>query len=384
MAFYNNSNITRWVLIFSSFLITVLILWNTYTFFQIFKEEERVKIELFALAQKTLSNSNINTDVELPLHILTNNTTIPIILADEKDSIIGTNNIDQDIISDSLEIQILLNRYRRANEPVKMKYAKGKYNYVYYANSPLLIKLKYYPITLLLIIFLFGALVYNYYKTSKMSSQNKLWAGMAKETAHQIGTPLSSLIGWVEIMKADNVDQTTVEEIEKDIHRLQNITDRFSKIGSEPNLEMLDLVSETQNAYEYLQSRFSNQVIFSFKGPDYEIPMLINPILHSWTIENLVKNAIDAMRGRGSIAVVVEEDGKNAKIKVTDSGKGIPKKQFKKIFEPGFTTKKRGWGLGLSLTKRIVHEYHKGEIKVLQSEINKGTTIQISFKKGNK
>ena len=204
---------------------------------------------------------------------------------------------------------------------------------------------------------------------------------MAKETAHQIGTPLSSLIGWVEIMKADNVDETTVEEIEKDIHRLQNITDRFSKIGSEPVLEEKDLVEETQKAYEYLQSRFSKQVIFTFKAPEHQIPILINPTLHSWTIENLVKNAIDAMKGRGSIDITIEDDWKTTKIKVTDSGKGIPKNQFKTIFEPGFTTKKRGWGLGLSLTKRIVEEYHNGRIKVLQSEINKGTTIQISFKR---
>jgi two-component system, sporulation sensor kinase D len=381
MQFSNKKNITRWLIIISSFLITVLILWNTYTFFQIFKDEERLKIELFAQAQKTLNNVNLNTDVELPLHVITNNTTIPIILTDNKDSIMGSNNIDPDIVADTLKAKALLESFKKANPPVKMEYAKGQFRYVYYADSPLLIKLKYYPIALLLIIFLFGALVYNYYKTSKMSGQNKLWAGMAKETAHQIGTPLSSLIGWVEIMKADNVDETTIEEIEKDIHRLQNITDRFSKIGSEPNLEEKDLVEETQYAYEYLQSRFSNQIIFSFKAPEHKIPVFINPTLHGWTIENLVKNAIDAMKGRGSINVAIEDDGKLAKIKVSDTGKGIPKSQFKRIFEPGFTTKKRGWGLGLSLTKRIVEEYHKGQIKVLQSEINKGTTIQISFKR---
>jgi two-component system, sporulation sensor kinase D len=381
MPFFNKQNITRWVLISSSFLITVLILWNTYIFFQIFKEEERFKIELFAQAQKTLSVVNVDTDVELPLQIITNNTTIPIILTDKNDSIIGTNNIPQELLEDSLQMKSLIKTYKMANNPVKMEFSKGEYRYVYYADSPLLDKLKYYPLALLLIIFLFGSLIYNYYKTSKISGQNKLWAGMAKETAHQIGTPLSSLIGWLEIMKADNVDQTTIEEIEKDIHRLQNITERFSKIGSEPNLEERDLVEETKNAYEYLQSRFSNQIIFSFNAPNHKIPIFINPTLHGWTIENLVKNAIDAMRGRGSIAVSIEDDGRTTKIKVTDSGKGIPKKQFKTIFEPGFTTKKRGWGLGLSLTKRIVEEYHKGTIKVAQSEINKGTTIEISFKR---
>jgi signal transduction histidine kinase len=217
-----------------------------------------------------------------------------------------------------------------------------------------------------------------------MATENKLWAGMAKETAHQIGTPLSSLIGWLEILKSDNVAETTVLEIEKDIIRLQNITDRFSKIGSEPILEKKDIITETQNSFAYLQSRFSKQVVFTFKATELPIAVSLNPALFSWTIENLVKNAIDAMRGRGKLDVVIELDGEFVKIKVSDTGKGIPKKQFKTIFEPGFTTKKRGWGLGLSLTKRIVEEYHKGKVKVLQSEINKGTTMQISFRKAKK
>ena len=215
-----------------------------------------------------------------------------------------------------------------------------------------------------------------------MATQNKLWAGMAKETAHQIGTPLSSLIGWLEIMKADNVDETIIAEIEKDINRLQTITDRFSKIGSEPVLERLNIIEETEQSFDYLKSRFSKQVEFSFKAPKKPIVVSINPALHSWTVENLVKNAIDAMKGKGKISVVIENDNNLVKILVTDTGSGIPKKQFNSIFEPGFTTKKRGWGLGLSLTKRIVEEYHKGKIKVLHSEIGKGTTMQVSFKKG--
>ena len=381
MQFSNQNSTTRWVLILSSFLITVLILWNTYTFFQIFKNEERLKIELWAEAQKTINNASSDTDLDLPFQIISNNNTIPILLTNQKDSILQSTNIDEKIIKDTVKAKVLLQSFKNANKRIEMEYEKGKFHYLYYTNSPLLNKLKYYPIALLLIIFLFGALVYNYYKTNKISGQNKLWAGMAKETAHQIGTPLSSLIGWVEIMKADNVDETTVEEIEKDINRLQNITDRFSKIGSEPVLEQKDLVEETQKAYEYLQSRFSKQVLFSFSAPEYQIPFLINPVLHSWTIENLVKNAIDAMKGRGSIAIVIEDDKKTTKIKISDSGKGIPKNQFNTIFEPGFTTKKRGWGLGLSLTKRIVEEYHSGKIKVLHSEMNKGTTFEISFKR---
>ncbi|TGD58619.1 sensor histidine kinase [Flavobacterium humi] len=381
MQFSTKRNVTRWVLMSISFLIIVVILWNTYIFFQIFKNEERIKMEVWATAQKSLHTAGDNADVDLPLQIISNNTTIPIILTDKNDAVLGSNNIDDEIIKDSTKFKNLLQSFKKSNNRIEFEIDKGNVRYLYYANSPLLSKLKYYPIALVMVIFLFGALVYNYYKSTKMGTQNKLWAGMAKETAHQIGTPLSSLIGWVEIMKADNVDETTVTEIEKDIHRLQNITDRFSKIGSEPSLELRDLISETQSAYEYLQSRFSKQVIFTFKAPKHNIPILINPTLHGWAVENLIKNAIDAMRGRGTIAITIEDDGRIAKINITDNGKGIPKNQFRTIFEPGFTTKKRGWGLGLSLTKRIVEEYHKGRIKVLHSEINKGTTIQITFKR---
>jgi signal transduction histidine kinase len=378
MQFSNRKNTTRWILIAASFVIITLILWNTYTFFQIFKNEERVKMEIWAEAQKTLKNVDENTDIELPLKIF-QNASIPILLM-ENDTIINSKNIDEEILKNKSESSKLLLKLKDQNEPISIEYVPGKFIYLYYGDSDLLNKLKYYPIALVVIIVLFGALVYNFYRSTKMATQNKLWAGMAKETAHQIGTPLSSLIGWLEIMKADNVDETTVSEIEKDITRLQTITDRFSKIGSEPVLELRDIISETKESYDYLQSRFSKQVIFSFKAPTKSIAVAVNPALHSWTIENLVKNAIDAMKGKGQLAVTIEEEGKFVKIKVSDSGKGIPKNQFKTVFEPGFTTKKRGWGLGLSLTKRIVEEYHKGKIKVLSSEVNKGTVIQVSFK----
>lgn len=206
---------------------------------------------------------------------------------------------------------------------------------------------------------------------------------MAKETAHQIGTPLSSLLGWVEIMKTDDVDVQITSEIEKDVERLHTIADRFSKIGSEPALEKIDVVASTQDSYDYLKSRFSGQVEFSITTPDYPMYLMLNPVLHSWTIENLIKNAIDAIKGKGKIKISILDEANFVKIIVEDSGKGIPKNKFRKIFEPGFTTKKRGWGLGLSLTKRIVEEYHGGKIKVLSSEINKGTTMQISFKHEN-
>jgi two-component system, sporulation sensor kinase D len=380
MQFSDKKNTTRWIIIFASFFIISLILWNTYTFFQIFKNEERLKMNLWANAQKTLINAGENTDVELPLQIFSNNTSIPIILT-ENDSIINTVNIDETIVKDKTKANAFLSDLKNENEPIVIEYVPRKFQKLYYGNSALLNKLKYYPIALLLIIVLFGGLVYNFYRSNKMATQNKLWAGMAKETAHQIGTPLSSLIGWVELLKSENVEESTTFEIEKDIERLQMITDRFSKIGSEPKLETKDIIEETQQSYDYLQSRFSKQIEFSFKAPKAPIYVLLNPTLHSWTIENLVKNAIDAMKGRGKLSLEIEQDNGHVKINVTDTGSGIQKKQFKSIFEPGFTTKKRGWGLGLSLTRRIVEEYHKGTIKVLNSELGKGTTMQVSFKK---
>ncbi|WP_445453259.1 sensor histidine kinase [Flavobacterium sp. 25HG05S-40] len=381
MQFSEKRNLTRWIIIMASFVIVIMILWNTYSFFQIFKNEERVKMQLWAQSLKTINNANLDTDIELPRQIMENNTTIPIILT-ENNKIISHNNIDESDTSSPARLQQFLEKLKKQNEPIAIQYESGKLKYLlYYGDSSLLNKLKYYPIALLLIIFLFGAVVYNFYRSTKMATQNKLWAGMAKETAHQIGTPLSSLIGWLEIMKADNVDETTIKEIEKDINRLQTITDRFSKIGSEPVLEPMNIINETEKSFDYLRSRFSKQVEFSFKAPKKPIMVSLNPALHSWTIENLVKNAIDAMKGKGKLSVVIVNDSFFVKIMVTDTGNGIPKSQFKRVFEPGFTTKKRGWGLGLSLTKRIVEEYHKGKIKVAHSEVGRGTTMQVSFKK---
>ena len=381
MQFSEKRNISRWFIILASFLIVVLILWNTYNFFQIFKVEERTKMELWATAQKTLVNANENTEVELPLQIISANSSSPMILTNSENKIINSNNIDEEVQADSIALSNLLKTLRTENEPIKMELSENNYQLLYYGNSSLLNKLKYYPIALLLIIILFGAVVYNFYRATKMATQNKLWAGMAKETAHQIGTPLSSLIGWLELLKMENIEESTLSEIEKDINRLQTITDRFSKIGSEPVLEKRDFIEETLNSIEYLKSRTSKQVVFTINVPKEPIYIELNPALHSWTIENLVKNAIDAMKGKGKLDITIEESNNIVKLRIKDSGKGIPKNQFNKVFEPGFTTKKRGWGLGLSLTKRIVQEYHKGRIKVAQSEIGKGTTMQLSFKK---
>ena len=381
MRFTDNRNISRWILIIASFVIILSILWNTYKFFNIFKEDERTKVELWALAQNKINSLDVETDMDLPLAIIGRNTNVPMIITDTHGRIEKFENLPEGIDKDSIKLKAMLESLKKENPPIKFNIDSTKAQYLYYGNSQLLNNLKYYPITLVLIVVLFAAIVFIFYRASKMATENRLWAGMAKETAHQIGTPLSSLLGWVEIMKADNVDETTVTEIEKDVNRLQTIAERFSKIGSEPLLEERDIVEETEKSFEYLRTRASKQVEFFFMAPNHPVKVMLNPELYSWTVENLVKNAIDAMKGKGRLDVIVEERDKLVKIKVCDSGKGIPKAQFKKVFEPGFTTKKRGWGLGLSLTRRIVEEYHNGRIKVLSSELGRGTVMQASFKR---
>lgn len=384
MIFSENRQVFRWIIVAASFIIISLILWNTYVFFQNFKAEERTKMQNWSFAHRELSKStDLNKDIgELPIEILSSNKTTPMILVN-KDGSVKTNNIDEKKAQDSLYIQKLINRFKSENRPIEIRYKNEVLQTLYYGNSPLLNKLKYYPLALLLIILLFAAVVYFFYRSSKIASQNKLWSGMAKETAHQIGTPLSSLIGWTEILKAEKTNPSYVNEIEKDINRLRMITDRFSKIGSAPTLEEADIVKETIDSYDYLKSRSSKLIDFELNVPKEPIHVHLNRQLYSWTIENLVKNAIDAMKGKGKLTIDISTTDKHVYINISDTGKGIPKQYFKKIFEPGFTSKKRGWGLGLSLAKRIIEDYHNGKIKVLNSEIDKGTTMKISLRKSH-
>ena len=371
---------SRWIIILVSFVIISLILWNTYVFFNNFKNEERIKMENWSAAQKEISQtSDLDDDIgELPLKIIRSNSTTPMIKVDA-DGNIEYNNINLIKANDSLYIQSLINKYKTENDPIEIIYNGKIYATLYYGNSPLLNKLKYYPLALLLIILLFSFVVYFFYRSNISADQNKLWTGMAKETAHQIGTPLSSLVGWTEILKSEKVNQDYVNEIEKDIKRLEIITSRFSKIGSLPILKPHNIVEETSKTIDYLKSRLSDKVIFNFVKNTENIQVNLDPELYSWSIENLIKNGIDAMKGMGMLTIEITQKNNLVKTIISDTGKGIPKNQFQNIFEPGFTTKKRGWGLGLSLSKRITEDYHKGEIKVLNSELEKGTSIQISL-----
>ncbi|WP_422083202.1 sensor histidine kinase [Ulvibacterium sp.] len=367
------------ILLISAFVIVSLILWNTNSFFKKFKEEERSKMEIWATAQSELLQSSEDMDLgNLTIKVLQNNSSTPMILVN-KDGSIKTNNMPQDLVNDSTYLKGKIRKFQNENTPILIDQQGEHLATLYYGNSEVLNKLKYYPIALLLIIFLFAAVIFFFFKTNKASEQNKLWAGMAKETAHQIGTPLSSLLGWNELLKNESINPDIPLEIEKDISRLETITERFSKIGSLPELNPHDIVKETRDAFEYLKRRSSKLIHFSFSTKVDTISVLLNPSLYNWTIENLVKNGIDAMKGRGNIALEIIPDGKYVNILVADTGHGIPKSDFQTIFNPGVTSKKRGWGLGLSLVKRIVEEYHRGKIKVLSSN-KEGTIMQISLR----
>src|SRR5690606_11480455 len=380
MSILKRSLYTRWFLLIFSLGILILILWNTYLLFQTFKHEERVKMEIWAEANQKISDlSDLDGDIELPSNIVIKNTTIPVILITKTDSIRSFSNLPKEVAEDTVLIRKMLLDLKKQNAPIEIVHPSGN-QYVYYGNSSLITKLKYYPLALVAILVLFGLLVYSYFRASKMSSENKLWAGMAKETAHQIGTPLSSLMGWIEIMKLEEIDENIVEEVQKDVDRLQTIADRFSKIGSEPNLELLNIVEETKKSFDYLQSRSSKQIEFEFEANADIVNLMLNPTLHSWTIENLIKNAIDAIKGKGKIKVEIKNNENNLQILVSDTGKGIPKNQFRKVFEPGSSTQGRGWGLGLSLTQRIVEKYHKGRIRVLKSELGNGPVFSVLYR----
>ena len=376
----DNTSIIRWSIILGSFIIISSILWNTYIFFQNFKSEERIKMEIWSKAQTELINSDQENISPLTLDILRKNTSTPMIMKNIKGNI-DSSNIENFNPSDSILVAKLIEKFSRENKPIEIKYNGEILSILYYGNSTVINKLKYYPLALLLIVFLFGSVVYFFYRSSKTAALNKLWSGMAKETAHQIATPLSSIMGWIEILKNKNIDDNYIDEIQKDIKRLNTITDRFSKIGSVPILEKNDIIAETKSAIEYMKNRTSNSLNFKIEAPREEIITLLNAQLYGWTIENLIKNSIDSMKGKGDITIKIAETKLLVDVLIIDTGSGIDKKLFNKIFDPGYTSKERGWGLGLSLSKRIIEDYHKGTIEVVSSIIGEGTTIKIQLKR---
>ena len=375
-----NTKLLNWLIIIFSSLVIFTILWNTFLFVQNFKIEERNKMELWSLA--TLELVNIDGEISnLTLEVLKKNTSTPMIKVDSN-GLIEINNIPNLNINDSVLVKKLIKKFESENKPIEINFGKEKISTLYYGNSSLLNKLKYYPIALLIIAAIFGFIAFLFFKNAKIAQMNKLWSGMAKETAHQIGTPLSSLMGWTELLKNKYNDETYLNEIEKDINRLNIISDRFSKIGSEPLLSNFNISKEIEKTVNYLSDRISNNISVKFLDKESEFFTRINPQLFGWCVENIIKNSIDAIKDEGEIKIFIEENENKISIYFEDNGIGVSKSDFRNIFNPGFTSKERGWGLGLSLAKRIIEDYHSGEIKVHKSELNEGTTMVIILNRG--
>ena len=346
--------------------------------------EEREKINQWVEANKFIYNAPQNVDLTLASEILQKNTDIPIIWTNEDDSIIDSRNIDTSLIhSDPDFLKKKLKEFKSSHPPIVLELNKSPYvaDKYYYGDSKLLKQVRYYPIIQLLIVALFIFITFYAMSARNKSTQNQVWAGMAKETAHQLGTPISSLQGWVEMMREVPGNEKMVVEMEKDVGRLKLVSDRFGKIGSTPQLDEKNIVLQVENMVDYVQKRAGGKVSIISNAHQQNIRARISPPLFDWVIENLLKNALDAMEGKGRITIDISDAGKEVVIDVADTGKGISRQNLGKVFKPGFTTKKRGWGLGLSLSKRIIEQYHQGSLTVKNSEVGKGTTFRIVLKK---
>jgi len=343
------------------------------------KEEEKKKAEQWAEATRRLVTSD---DFEFLFSIIEDNTTVPVILIDNDEKIISHRNIPSGVASDNSSLRRELEKMRKRNEPISIELADGVFNYLYYRESSLLRQLRIYPYVQLAVILLFTAVAYVAFSSSRMAEQNQVWVGLSRETAHQLGTPTSSLSAWSEIICSRYPGTDIAEELPADVDRLLRVTERFSLIGSKPKLQPENLPALAEMTAAYLRKRIASTVELTVLNETTGCTAVpFNPVLLGWVIENLVKNSADAMKGSGKITVRLSETLREAFIDVDDTGKGIPRKDFKTIFKPGYTTRERGWGLGLSLSKRIIEEYHKGRIFVLRSEPGMGSCMRIILKK---
>jgi signal transduction histidine kinase len=374
----------RWkfFLLLAAIFIGIGSLWYTNNLVRKLAKEERKKMELWAKATSLVPKKDITGEsLDFLFSVIQDNETVPVILVDKDTNILMHRNLDSLKINNPKYLEKKLRSMIDENAPIEIAYMPNRKQYLYYNRSIILNKLTYYPLIQLGVILLFILVAYFAFSASRKAEQNQVWLGLSKETAHQLGTPISSLMAWLEIIKDQNTDQVMVEELDKDILRLNKIAERFSKIGSQPVLTKNDLIKVIENTVTYLKSRSSDKVYFSVESDSKEFIMPFNPPLFEWVIENICKNAMDAIEGDGEIKIRISEKNQHAYIDILDNGKGIPKSLHKTIFKPGYTTKERGWGLGLSLTKRIVEEYHKGKIFVSGSEMGKGTTIRVILKK---
>ena len=364
-------------------LIGISSLWITNKLVKDLSIEERKKVELWAEGMKQIvRNENPNQDISFVFQVIRNNETVPVIITDNKDNIIYNRNLDSLRLNDTIYLKEKLAQMKRHCTPIEIVISDKLKQYAYYEDSTILKQLIYYPYIQLAVIFLFILVAYFAFSSSRKAEQNQVWVGMAKETAHQLGTPISSLMAWIELLSLKNVDAEILTEVTKDVNRLEIVAERFSKIGSATALTPVNIIETLNSVISYMQTRTSAKVQYKLIYPSHqELFVPLNISLFEWVLENLCKNAVDAMEGNGTIEIKLFDQMQVLFIDIKDTGKGIPKSKYKTIFQPGYTTKKRGWGLGLSLSKRIIEVYHKGKIFVKSSELNAGTTFRIALKK---
>lgn len=380
------SKINNWVIYILLTLAVSGVVMASFFLIDYLRKEEIRRIELFATAMKYQQEDIIEDPMtlDLLLQISKTNNTIPVIVTDKNKKPLGVDfqkNIPDNIQKDPKKLEQLLRKMEGSYKPIELQMPDGNNQYVFYTNSDLLNNLRYSPYILGSLILAYIIFSFWFLRTIKKTDEGYVWAGLAKETAHQIGTPLSSMIGWIEILRMENGNSEGVKEIENDIRRLKTISERFSKIGSVPELNDLNMNETLQQNYDYLKSRISKKVAFMLVLPSQEMLIPHNRILLSWVVENIVKNAVDAMKGEGRLEIELYEKGKNIIIDLKDSGSGMTAFQARNAFKAGYSTKKRGWGLGLSLAKRVIKEYHRGDIKIAHTEVGKGTTFRIVMRK---
>jgi signal transduction histidine kinase len=377
------SKTQRWkqILLLAAILIGAGSLLYTSRLAKEIETTERQKAELWAEAIRILNVADFETDLAFTFYVIERNTHIPVILTDSEGRILSHKNLDSTRVNDEQYLYRQLEYAKAENDSLEIDLGNDEHQYIFYRDSVLLRKLIFFPYVQLGVIILFIVVSYIAFSVSKKAEQNEVWTGMSKETAHQLGTPISSLMGWMEILKESRLDPELVREMGKDASRLEKITDRFSKIGSKPNVTETDITRILSGSLEYIQKRGPDSIQYLLDIPPHPINALVNETLFEWVIENLCKNAIDAIEGNGKIILHAVETDNQVIIDVEDSGKGIQKSKFQTIFKPGYTTKKRGWGLGLSLSKRIIESYHHGRIFVFSSEPGISTVMRIQLRK---
>lgn len=380
---YDSRQRLKLAFIFTAILIAIASVVVSDMLIKNLAQEERQKIEVWSEATRVMTSENPSLNMNLILKIIQGNNSIPVILCNEKDSVLSYNNLAVPEKAPDLFLQKKVRELKGKNLPIVIDMEDGTFQYLYYDDSTILKRLLIYPYAQLSVVFIFILLAFLALASTKKAEQNKVWVGLSKETAHQLGTPISSLIAWVEYLRTKEIDPTLLNEMEKDVKRLEMIAERFSKIGSNPDPTPVDINASVRGALDYMQTRISSKVKVHLHLVGHPVEVLVNDALFAWVIENLTKNAVDAMEGQGEITYLIEEREKTVRIDISDTGKGIPKSKFKTVFNPGYTTKKRGWGLGLSLVKRIIESYHGGKIFVKSSESGKGTTFRIELRKYN-